>query len=375
MNHRQAGVLCLVLTAVFLIAGWWPFKTFPRNHVSWLPDRHGLAFGRPGVAYDPDPLPAPVADSSGNHVPGFTVEVSLEAALEPGDSFPHIVTIHDGRTPSIFVIGQWQSDLLVRVPVPGKPNRTREAGINALRKGEPHVVVISGDSKSTAFYLDGRLSRRRTDFKLPLDAVRGQLILGNAASGKRAWSGSLFGIAIFNRALDAKDVAAHQAVWTRGAVHELANEPGLSALYSFAEGAGQYVSDHSPSQHRLFIPSEYVVLDKTVLGNSRSVLPRDWRAAKDIVLNLVGFVPFGFLTFIYYRGTSTGRWLRTLTVATLAGAALSLVIEVGQVWLPTRDSSLLDLALNTAGSGIGAVLAGWITVAGSLPRGADRRDG
>ena len=66
MNHRQAGVLCLALTAVFLIAGWWPFKTFPRNHVSWLPHRHGLAFGRPGVAYDPDPLPAPIADSSGN---------------------------------------------------------------------------------------------------------------------------------------------------------------------------------------------------------------------------------------------------------------------------------------------------------------------
>ena len=333
---------------------------FPRNHVSWLAGRHGLAFGRPGVVYDPDPLPAPVADSSGNHAPGFAVELSLEAANEPGGSFPHIVTIHDGRTPSSFVIGQWQSELLVRVPAPGRPNRTREAGIKGLRKGEPHVVVISGDSKTTTFYLDGRLSRQRTDFALPLDSIRGQLILGNAATGKSAWSGSLFGLAIFNRALDAKEVAAHQAVWARGAAHELAHEPGLAALYSFAEGAGQQVSDHSPNQHHLFIPSEYVVLDKTVLGTSRSAIPRDWYAAKDIVLNLLGFVPFGFLTFIYYRGASTGQWLRTIIIATLTGATLSLVIEIGQVWLPTRDSSLLDLALNTAGSGFGALLAGWI---------------
>ena len=367
MNHRQARVLCFVLAGVFLIAGWWPFMPFPRNHVSWLAGRHGLAFGRPGVAYDPDPLPAPVADSSGNHAPGFAVELSLEAANEPGGSFPHIVTIHDGRTPSIFVIGQWQSELLVRVPAPGRPNRTREAGIKGLRKGEPHVVVISGDSKTTTFYLDGRLSRQRTDFALPLDSIRGQLILGNAATGKSAWSGSLFGLAIFNRALDAKDVAAHQAVWARGAVHELAHEPGLAALYSFAEGAGQQVSDHSPNQHHLFIPSEYVVLDKTVLGTSRRVIPRDWYAAKDIVLNLLGFVPFGFLTFIYYRGASTGQWLRTIFIATLTGATLSLVIEVGQVWLPTRHSSLLDLALNTAGSGLGALLAGGIYR--SRPRG------
>jgi hypothetical protein len=358
MNHRQARVLCFVFAGVFLIAAWWPFTPFPRNQVSWLAGRHGLVFGRPGVAYDPEPLPAPVADSSGGDAPGFTVELSLEAGNEPDGNFPHIVTIHDGRTPSIFVIGQWQSELLVRVPSPGRPNRTREAGIHGLRKGEPHVVVISGNSKTTTFYLDGRLLRQRNDFGLPLDSIRGQLILGNAATGKRAWTGSLFGLAIFNRALDAKDVAAHQAVWARGTVHELAREPGLAALYTFAEGTGQQVSDYSPNQHHLFIPSEYVVLDKTVLGNSRSVIPRDWYAAKDIVLNLLGFVPFGFLTFIYYRGASTGQWLRAVIVATLAGATLSLVIEVGQVWLPTRDSSLLDLELNTAGSGIGALLAG-----------------
>ena len=128
--------------------------------------------------------------------------------------------------------------------------------------------MITGDSKTTTFYLDGRLLRRRNDFGLPVDSIRGQLILGNAANltGKSGWTGDLFGLAIFNRALDAKDVAAHQAVWARGAVHELAHEPGLAALYSFAEGTGHQVSDQSPAQHHLLIPSEYVVLYKTGPG-------------------------------------------------------------------------------------------------------------
>ena len=360
-------MLCVVLAGFLLIVGWWPFTPFPRNHVSWLSGRDGLAFGPPGVAYDPEPLPVPVAHASDHHAPGFAVELSLEPAIEPDNSVPHILTIHDGRTPSSLVIGQWQSQLLVRVPAPGEPSRIRETGITGLRKGQPRVIAISGDATATTFYIDGRLSARMADFVLEPDVLRGQLILGNAAIGKSSWSGTLSGLAIFNRALEAKDVAAHHAVWTQGTALELAREPGLVALYSFAEGTGEQARDHSPSQHRLSIPSRYLVLQKTVLGGSATALPRDGSATEDVVLNLLGFIPFGFLTFLYHRGASPARWLRAVILATLSGAAVSFVIEVGQVWLPTRDSSLLDLACNTAGTAIGVLLAGWITA--GRPRG------
>ena len=205
MSHRQARVLCFVFAGVFLIAAWWPFMPFPRNQVSWLTGRHGLAFGRPGVAYDPDPLPVPVADSSGKHAPGFAVELSLESGNEPGGNFPHIVTIHDGRTPSIFVIGQWQSELLVRIPAPGRPNRTREAGIHGLRMGEPHVVrqetgVDDGRqrlrSSLAAVPLAGRRRRHTGCSRLPYwrDGAGGSnLCAGDACRRgvrRRGWSGA-----------------------------------------------------------------------------------------------------------------------------------------------------------------------------------------
>jgi hypothetical protein len=358
MTHGLPRILCLVLAAVFLIVGWWPFAPFPRNHVSWLPDGHGLTFGSPGVAYDVEPLPAPAAPPS-DEAPGFAVELSLESGTEPDNFFPHILTIHDGRTPSSLIIGQWQADLLVRIPAPRNPSLFREEGIAGLQKGRRHLVIISSDAMATTFYIDGRLSRRFPGFVLEPRSMRGQLILGNAATGKSSWTGTLFGMAIFQRAIEAKEVAAHQAIWAEGAARTLARQPELIALYDFGDGTGQQARDYSPSEHHLFIPSRYVVLQKTVLGASGNALPRGWSAAEDLVLNLLGFVPFGFLAFLYRRAASPARWLQAILISTLAGVTLSLVIEVGQVWLPTRDSSAIDLALNTAGTVIGVLLAAW----------------
>ena len=336
--------------------------------MSWLTGRHGLAFGPPGVVYDAEPLLAPAARPSDNPAPGFAVELSLAPATEPNNRVPHILTIHDGRTPSSLVVAQWKSELLVRAPAPGNPKLFREEGVTGLGKGRSHVFVISSDSLGTAFYIDGRLSRRIPGFVLAPDLTRGQLILGNAATGKSSWSGALFGVAIFNRALNANEVAAHQSMWTEDTAFELGQEPGLVALYSFGEGTGQQARDQSPGQHHLLIPSRYVVLKKTVLDASESALPRNWSATEDVVLNLVGFIPFGFLAFLYHRGASPARWLKAAIMATLAGAMLSLVIEVGQVWLPTRDSSTRDLVCNTAGTCIGVLLAVWLSGPGYRTR-------
>jgi len=50
-----------------------------------------------------------------------------------------------------------------------------------------------------------------------------------------------------------------------------------------------------------------------------------------------------------------------LLLAVVVGFGLSLAIELTQVWLPGRDSSLSDLIANTVGTAIGGVLGikGW----------------
>lgn len=353
----RARTLCLALTGFFLFVGWRPFVPFPRNHVDWRAGR-GLAFSPRAVVYDPESLPVSAVPPSST--PGFSVELSLEAGIEPGNGVPHILTIHDGRTPPSFVVGQWKDELLVRVPTPRNRNEYREEWISGLKKGEPHVIVISSDATATTFYIDGRLSHRIQGFVLEPDAIRGQLILGNDGRGKRSWTGTLFGVAILNRALDAHEVADHHSIWTHGMPVQLTGEPGLVALYNFAGGSGQQIRDYSPSQHHLLIPARFVMLQKTVLEASWRRLSASASTIRDVVLNLFGFVPFGFFAFYAQRVKSPSGWLRAAILATLAGAAVSLVIEVGQIWLPTRDSSMLDLICNTAGTGMGVLVAVWL---------------
>ena len=86
-----------------------------------------------------------------------------------------------------------------------------------------------------------------------------------------------------------------------------------------------------------------------------------WRRdSRDTVVNVLGFLPVGVLAWL--AGGAFGlavRWLGVLG----SGLLLSLAIETGQIWLPERVSSLIDLACNGLGAllgGLAVALASWV---------------
>ncbi len=68
----------------------------------------------------------------------------------------------------------------------------------------------------------------------------------------------------------------------------------------------------------------------------------------DVLSNIVLFLPFG-----YFGVLAWGRRLWLAGLALLLGTGLQLL----QLYLPSRDANLLDVAWNLAGAGLGAVLA------------------
>ena len=70
----------------------------------------------------------------------------------------------------------------------------------------------------------------------------------------------------------------------------------------------------------------------------------------DLVMNVLMFVPFGFVYQLTRPRGAPPDWPRVA----MLGAALSGTIETLQLFSATRYSSLLDLATNTAGAAIGA---------------------
>ena len=77
-----------------------------------------------------------------------------------------------------------------------------------------------------------------------------------------------------------------------------------------------------------------------------------WLGPRDFLLNIVLFVPFGFLFYslwrVSFRSTVSG-----IAVVTLAGAIASFMIEFGQIFA-ARNSSAIDLVSNTLGAAAGA---------------------
>ena len=70
----------------------------------------------------------------------------------------------------------------------------------------------------------------------------------------------------------------------------------------------------------------------------------------DLVMNVLLFVPFGFVYQLTRPRGAPPDWPRVV----ILGAALSGTIETLQLFSPTRYTSLLDLATNTAGAALGA---------------------
>ena len=93
--------------------------------------------------------------------------------------------------------------------------------------------------------------------------------------------------------------------------------------------------------------------------------------------NVVMFLPFGVLGLLLLTGTGArgdlaadparGLWRRTGHVV-LAGFALSLAIELSQLLIPGRYSTVQDVVLNTTGAALGAAaVAGLLALRRARP--------
>jgi VanZ family protein len=98
-----------------------------------------------------------------------------------------------------------------------------------------------------------------------------------------------------------------------------------------------------------------------------------WWTAFDLISNLLGYLPFGFLLFVaLVRGGR--RAASAAAVACLCGSLLSLVMETLQNYLPQRVASNVDLALNALGTALGVAIGAALHWRGGIARWQKLRD-
>jgi VanZ family protein len=361
---KLLGVACGLLLVGLLVAGLWPFHS-PRNQVSWAAGGKGLHFGRHGIILSSGKFKAANAPAGAP----CSLEIWFEPARTAGSGT--LFAFYTPENPWQFSFRQSSTDLGLRRDL-------RTWGFRALsirlyvadifRRGKPVFVTVTAKGGQTSLYVDGALVRTaptsvyvdealvRTAPEFPLSSrdFDGELVIADLPRASDSWSGLLRGLAFYDQEISPAQVLHHYQTWIEKGRPDLSENERAVALYLFDERGGRAIHNHVPSGSDLYIPDRYMVLDQVFLNPFWLAYQPTWGYWEDVLINIAGFVPFGFLFCAYF--SLAGRIKRPALVTILLGFTLSLAIESLQAFLPTRDSDSTDVINNTLGTCLGVWL-------------------
>jgi VanZ family protein len=174
-------------------------------------------------------------------------------------------------------------------------------------------------------------------------------------SCKHSWQGDVYGLAVYKYSLTDSAVARHYESWVKSKNFSFAEKEAPFLLYLFDEKTGTRAIDHAGGNRHLNMPPTTKVLERRFLLPPRNGIDVDTLISKDVIINLMGFGPLGFVlcaTMAKFRGIFRKY---DVLIALVVCFGVSLIIEIAQAWIPSRNSDLLDLVFNTIGGLIGAV--------------------
>ena len=350
---RILGSLCVCILFGMLVAGLWPFHR-PRNDVTWLRNTDGVKIGDYGTLLSSSTFDR--YDSEGQ------APCSLEIWLQPYETnvTGTLLALHyPAQNIQTFSLRQDGPDLELNVERRDAQHRTissRTFVNNVFRKGEPAFLTIASGEQGTIVYRNGVSIKTSPWFRMSSVDLTGQLVVGTSPFENDSWSGQLRGLAIYKQELTPAEVLRHYYTLATKGRYPVENERA-AALYLFDEHSGNVVHDHGTSRVDLYIPEKYTILHEKLLEPAWREFDLRWGYWKRALINVFGFIPFGFFFCAYLSLTKP---LNRAAVATVGlGLTVSLTIEVLQAYLPTRDSGTTDLITNTLGTALGVMLYRW----------------
>jgi hypothetical protein len=189
-------------------------------------------------------------------------------------------------------------------------------------------------------------------------------VIGHSPTRNDPWSGDLLGFGIYRTSLSSSEVEEHLKLWKSGNWTDLAGDDPI-AVYPLDERKGSSIHNRIGSGPDLEIPAKFHKTREAVLGHR---IPFDSSELIDILINIIGFIPLGFLLWLLAHYVYHVERTQSVILALSAGLLTSLLIELLQVYLPTRDSSLIDVITNSLGTTVGAIAATRLKVASLTAR-------
>ena len=308
------------------------------NQVRYSVADNALFFGERGLAYSKQTISHSMINRL--NTSGFEVRLTFSPLSFVKHNFQFLMLLSNGNAAEQFVIAQVRDYIIVmngddynyrqkkprlRIKIT-EPNR----GYQQLK-----LTVTSG---TTVLSLNGKKKVKKATkiFNLPNSELGVRLLLSGSELLENNWHGAISSFSVL----------------------PLEPMPGFEKI-KFDASLENALDNVANSW--LYIPSEVALLKHRLFGNESFNL-YSGSALKDIVLNFLGFAPFGFLiaALMFKIPVSfkheLSRFGLLLAATFLCGFLLSFIIEYRQAWLITRHSSLRDLYLNALGGVFGAIM-------------------
>lgn len=222
-----------------------------------------------------------------------------------------------------------------------------------LKPDEAHLVTLVADSSVTTLYLDGSEIDANPHWQasIPLRPQAPRLLLGNSVYASHGWKGAIDELSLYGHPLTASEV--------RGLALQKDGLPAASPLFAFSFGQEKDGQNSMAGclDARLYLPPQLAAIKHVVLGLPEKSNLRSALFYRDILINFLGFLPFGFFMYLYLCWGKTSATAAPARLVVLASFSLSLAMELLQATLIGRNSSLLDVAVNTTGGFFGVLAA------------------
>jgi VanZ family protein len=351
-SESIAGGICLCILGIILTAGLWPFH-IPINQVKWLKTGNGLQFGRHGSAVTSRPIQGSSLDNA---------SATLEIWLNPSSSENSSTILSfdaSGHPGEPFSLHQRGETLIIRRNNVDPQGVSRTALFyldHVFHENNSVFLTIALNSREALTYVNGTLAKI-SPLSGAWNDLTGRAVLANVPTANDSWSGEIFGLAIYQYELTASQITANYESWkTKWKPVRLSSKENATSVYLFDEHSGSMAHNLYDASICLIIPTHYFILHpRFLLVPWKEYHPTVRGYWYDIGINIIGFVPLGLCFFIYLSLLRSIRYPGITTV--FFGLFTSLVIELLQVFLPTRSSDMTDLITNTLGTTIGVIIS------------------
>jgi len=205
----------VAFTLLLFLVGLWPFNFNEKNNAVISP-AGGLEVARHGTAYTFAPA------GKLQDLKQFAIHVEITSSSDGLNSFEKIFSYFINQEEMNFILGQWKDGLGLTFRTEKAPSGIKMGLGSALKEGERTMFLIRYDGKNILLYQDGRVGNERAPGPAPFSNWDRTypLVVGTDADGRSQWKGTIYEIAVFDRAVMPGEIQGFKGPGVQGSREE-----------------------------------------------------------------------------------------------------------------------------------------------------------